>query len=147
MFSLNHQSTVTAPLIPRRDMEADGFGRDIHANVMFATWLDRKPGRHIRADEIVRLRFLVSRPIRGNQDLEAGDKVAECFLRRRARSFSPIAHELRPNLVGRSGHLDNALLRPHVKHLAVNQCRGIYGAAQIVDKCRRAIQDAEAFTY
>ena len=63
MFSLNHQSTLTAPLIPRRDMEADGFGRDIHANVMFASWLDRMPSRHIRAGEIVRLRFLVSSPI------------------------------------------------------------------------------------
>jgi hypothetical protein len=66
IFSLNHQSTVTAPLIPRRDVEADGFRRDIHANVMFAPWLDRMPSRHIRAGEIVRLRFLMSRPIRGN---------------------------------------------------------------------------------
>ena len=53
-------------LIPRRDVEADGFRRDIHANVMFAPWLDRMPSRHIRAGEIVRLRFLMSRPIRGN---------------------------------------------------------------------------------
>src|SRR5208283_1848648 len=57
-LKLNHQSTVTAPLIPRRDVEADGFRRDIHANVMFAPWLDRMPGRHIRASEIIRLRFL-----------------------------------------------------------------------------------------
>jgi hypothetical protein len=31
-----------------------------------------------------------------------------------------------------------------IKHLAVNQCRGIYGAAQIVDKRCRAIQDASS---
>jgi len=55
-----------APLIPHRDVEADGFRRDIHANVMFAPWLDRKPCRHIRASEIIHLRCLVSRPIRGN---------------------------------------------------------------------------------
>jgi len=35
----------------------------------------------------------------------------------------------------------------NIKHLAVNQCRGIYGAAQIVDKRIRAIQDAAAFTH
>jgi hypothetical protein len=61
-----------ASLIPRRDMEADGFRRDIHANVMFAPWLDRTPGHHIRASEIIHLRFQVSRPIRG-KDLKTGD--------------------------------------------------------------------------
>ena len=47
-------------LVPRRDMEPDGFQRNIHANVVFAAWLDRIPDRGLRACGIIRFVFLVS---------------------------------------------------------------------------------------
>ena len=49
-----------AGLVPRRDMEPDGFRRNIHANVMFVAWLDGIPGRHFRASGIIQFIFLMS---------------------------------------------------------------------------------------
>src|SRR5262245_19154150 len=108
-----HATVRRALLVPRRDMEPDGFHRNIHANVMFATWLDRIPCGDLRAGGIIQFIFLVSRPIRGDQNLKPGDQVAESSLRCRSGSFSPIANELSSNIVVlRSwGFLDNALLR------------------------------------
>jgi hypothetical protein len=61
-FSLQRSVTYLCndTLVPRRDMEADGFHRNIHANIMFATWLDRIPGRDLRARGIIQFIFPMS---------------------------------------------------------------------------------------
>src|SRR5882672_2108478 len=80
---------------------------------MFATWLDRIPGRDLRARGIIQFLFLMSCPIRGDQNLRAGDQIAESCFRRRTRIFSPIANELSSRNAGLRpwNFLDAALLR------------------------------------
>jgi len=49
----------TEELVPRRDVEANGFHQNIQANVMFAAWLDRMPSRDLSAREIIHFILLL----------------------------------------------------------------------------------------
>jgi hypothetical protein len=59
VWNLISRSTPN-PLVRRRDMEADGFPRHIHTNVLFAARLDTIPGSDIRARGFIDFIGLVS---------------------------------------------------------------------------------------
>ena len=60
-------------------MKGDGFGGNVDADVAFCAGLVRAPGDELCAGLFVDLVFLMRGPIRGQEDLQAGDEFCQAL--------------------------------------------------------------------
>lgn len=98
-------------LFPCGDVKGDGFGGDVDADVVFCGGFVRAPGDEGCAGLFVELVFLMRGPIRGQEDLQAGDEIAEAGFGGGSGGFLPIAYEFRASVCGGRDFLDQAIFR------------------------------------